>query len=327
MLGPTPFRDICLVAGFELREMLRSRRAVFVIALYLLVAALFTYGFVQVLERVNEVAKNPAALVTGSNPSANGPGGRGRNRGPVFAPSPADKPSQGILVTPNSPFSRLIFSGVQDPATKDFLVRQPPIVLFYTLASLFFTPLLILLTTSETIAQEHQSRGARFIVLRTGKLEFALGKLAGQGLLMALVTLLAGGMCLVIASWKLSDFELGPAISSTLIFWPRIVAYGLPFLGLAALCSMNSSAAIAARGFAVFGLGTLFYLHYLAGLATDQSVLTNVLGALDYLTPFSHWADLWNASAAQVWNAMMLLAGLGVLYTGIGLVFYRRRDL
>jgi ABC-type transport system involved in multi-copper enzyme maturation permease subunit len=326
MFGPTPLRDTGLVAAFELREMLRSRKALAILALYLLAAAFTAFVFVSIMERINEAAKNPAALVTNARGEQRVAGPGGRRGMPVFAPSPAEKPSQSILNDRRSIFNRVIFSAVGDPDAREFLERQPPIVLFYALTSFLFIPLLIIITSAETVAQEHQSRGVRFVAMRTGRAEFALGKALGQAALLALVVLLAGLMCLTVAAWKLADFSWPAALKSLLVFWPRVTAYGLPFLGLAMLCSMNTASAMMARATGLVGLAVLFVSHQLVG----NFALTwagPLLGFLDFLAPYSHWPELLRPSFDAVGPQMLLLAGLALGYVCLGLVFYRRRDL
>lgn len=320
MFSPTPLRDILLVAGFELREMLRSRRAYSVIALYLLVAALATFAFVQILVQADAVVKNPASFIIGGRP--------GQGRGETLAPPPAiaSAPSQAVLFSRRSPFRGLLSSMMTDQDTLAFVLSKPPIALFYTLVSFVTLPFLIMITSSETIAQEHQSRGVRFIAMRTGRAEFVLGKVLGQGFLMGLVTLLSGGMCLAIAAWKLSDFEWGPGVSAVLLFWPRIAAYGAPFLGLAALCSMNSSSSLTARAFSLLGLGGMMFVNGLTAFLADTPS-ASLFNALDLFVPNSHQNALWRPDFASVASTMAVLATLTALYLAIGLFFYRRRDL
>ena len=329
MLGPTPLRDISLVAGFELREMRRSRRALAVIALYLMVAASLTFLFVRLLEEAQAIATNPAAYVTGAGAPGPGgppgPGGRGP-RGPVFTAASIDKPSQGILFSRRSPFRNILNKQLADPATMDFLVVKPPIALFYLLTSFMFVPFIIMITAADTVAQEHQSRGVRFVAMRTGRAEFVLGKVLGQSLLMALVTLLGGLMCLTIAAWRLSDFEWGPALSALLLFWPRVVAYGLPFVALAALCSMSFTSVMAARSAAVIGLGAVWFVSHLSTVFPN-SALVPVFDAVSFFTPQAHQDELWRPGWGAVGFQMMMLAGLAVAYVLGGLMFYRRKDL
>jgi ABC-type transport system involved in multi-copper enzyme maturation permease subunit len=325
MFGPTPLRDTGLVAAFELREMLRSRKAIAILALYLLVAAFISYAFMDFLETAQASLRNPAALL-GAN--ANGPaaGRQGGRRGPVLAPSPADKPSQGILTARGSPFNRVIFSRVTDPESRDFLERQPPIMLFFAYTSFALIPLLIMITAAETLAQEHQSRGIRFVAMRTGRAEFALGKTLGQAGLLGAVTLLAGLLSLGIASWKLSDFEWGAGLRSLFVFWPRLTIFGLPFLGMAMLCSMITSSPMVARAIGLGGLAALFVAHQLFEKYQDSS-FGPALRVVDFLAPYAHKDNFWLPSWHDYGPEMLVLFGLGLGYLCAGLVFYRRRDL
>ncbi len=321
MFGPTPIRDIGLVAGFELREMLRSRKALAILALYLLVAAFISYAFMDFLETAQASLRNPAALLGGD---VRGPAA-GR-RGLVVAPSPPDKPSQGILTARGSPFNRVIFSRITDPASRDFLERQPPIMLFFAYTSFALIPLLIMITAAETLAQEHQSRGIRFVAMRTGRAEYALGKGLGQAGLLGAVTFLAGLLSLGIAAWKLSDFEWSAGLRSLVVFWPRLTVFGLPFLGMAMLCSMNTGSAMVARVAGLGGLAGLFVTHQLFQKYQESS-LGPVLRVLDFLAPYSHQDNFWLPSWQDCGPEMLLLAGLAFGYVGVGLLFYRRRDL
>jgi ABC-type transport system involved in multi-copper enzyme maturation permease subunit len=328
MFGPTFFRDSFLVAGFELRDMTRSRRAFLFAALYLIVAAFGSYFFVQALNTVQPISN------------------MGRNRGPFgeFGPRRPDRqattptrptdpnaPAQRDLFQETSPFRAMLRSVVTDNDTFYFLVAQPPITLFHFWISFFVMPLVIMLTSSESIAQEIQTRGVRFVGLRTGRAEFVLGKVLGQAVTIALLTLLAGGMCMAIAWWKLSDFEFLPALLSTLLFWPRLACYCMAFLGLAGLCSMNSSSPVASRTFSIMGLVGLWLTHHLSQVyiasLPNGGAQAQAWKVIDFLTPYSHQGDLWFVQPGTYGWAMVSLIFLAALYIGIGLIFYRRRDL
>jgi ABC-type transport system involved in multi-copper enzyme maturation permease subunit len=300
----------------------------------MVVAAFGSYTFVEFLTRVQPITN-----------MADAP----RNRGPLplFSPSSANRrqppptpvapaststaPAQGKLFQRGSPFRFILNSTVTNQAAQDFLVSKPAIVLFHMLVSLAILPLVTMLTSSESISQEHQSRGVRFIALRTGRGEFVLGKILGQAFTIALLTLLGGLVCMSMAAWKLQDFEFFPTLSALLLFWPRIIAYCLAFLGLAALCSMNSSTPVASRIFSVVGLGSLFFVHHLCELYLDGLDVTSnqarLLHAVDFLTPYSHEYDLWYPDLATYGGAMLGLIFIGAFFTTIGLLIYRERDL
>jgi ABC-type transport system involved in multi-copper enzyme maturation permease subunit len=163
-------------------------------------------------------------------------------------------------------------------------------------------------------------------MLRTGRVEYVTGKALGQALLIALVVLLSAGMCMAVAEWKLADFEFWPTARAMLLFWPRAVGYCVPFVGVAILCSMLSSSTMSARAFSLIGMMALWAVHELADFYSDTP-LAGFFNALDHLDPYFYQMRLWEPGYATVGPALAILAGLGVLYVAIGLVFYVRRDL
>jgi len=176
MFGPTPFRDIFLVAGFELREMLRSNRAILFASLYMMVAAMGSYLFVQFLTSTQPAREPPPQR--DNRPFFNRPATP--SRPDPAAPIDPTKPTQGRLFRRGSPFYGLLSGAVDEQKAVDFMASQPAITLFHMLISLMVLPMVIMITASESISQEHQSRGVRFVALRTGRTEFVLGKILGQ---------------------------------------------------------------------------------------------------------------------------------------------------
>ncbi len=319
MFGPTPLRDIFLVAGFELREMVRSRRAALFTALYLLVAAMGSYFFVWILTHV-EPPRPPPRRSVFSAPA---------RPDPVVVNS--DKPEEKRLFERGSPFRMIVTGSINEQAAVDFLVAQSPITLFHFLISLSMLPLVIMITSSESIAQEHQTRGVRFIGMRTGRAEFVIGKLLGQGATIAGMTLLAGGVCIAVAWWKLGDFEFFPALGSILLFWPRLLAYCIAFLGLAGLCSMSSTSTVASRTFSLVGVVFLWIMNHFAefyqsGVPADDPH-ARAWHFIQFFSPFSHQNDLWYPEFSRYGYAMGSLVLLAVIYVALGLAFYRKRDL
>lgn len=328
MFGPTPFRDIFLVAGFELREMARSRMIFLFTVLYLLVAAMLGYLFVNVLTRVQDFT--PPVRAERRQFAPNTPPNVAPATPPEATPDPS-RPQEKRLFQRGSPFRGIVSNSVDGMEAQEFLLARSPITLFHFFFSLLVVPLIIMCTASISIAREHQTRGVRFIGMRTGRAEFVIGKLLGQGATIAVMTLLAGAMCLVIGAWKLGDFELLPAIQSILIFWPRLLAYCIAFLGLAGLFSMISSSTISAVILSIVGMVALSIINmfaevYKSGLPTTDAHY-QVWNAIQFFTPVSYRGELWYPQFSHYGVAMGELALLGVIYVAIGLIFYRKRDL
>ena len=333
MFGPTPLRDIFLVAGFELRELARSKRALMFAALYMLVAAVGSYGFVELISRVplppspNQIRRDRGGPFSNFNqptPSRPDPAATG-------TAGAAAKPQQARLFQRDSPFRGILSGSVDEQDAVDFLAAMPAITLLHMLISILIRPLVIMITSSESISQEHQSRGVRYVALRTGRAEFVLGKILGQGVTMALTTLLAGAVCMAIAAWRLQDFEFFPTLSALFLFWPRLLAYCFAFLGLAGLCSMNTNSTVGSRTFSLIGLVSLWFISHLVNVYIDYLDVTGgwarLLRAIDFFSPFSHQNDLWYPEVARYGGAMASLIFLGAFYLAIGLINYRERDL
>jgi len=58
-----------------------------------------------------------------------------------------------------SPFRGLLSGSVDEEAAVDFMASKPAITLFHMFISLMAMPIIIMITSSESIAQEHQTRG------------------------------------------------------------------------------------------------------------------------------------------------------------------------
>ena len=211
-------RDVALVGRFEMAEALRSRLLIVMVLLFVGAGGLGAYAFTELLGRVEA----NAAQVTGA-PVAAKPGAMVRGLRNVHG-------YRDLLRT---------FLGSDEKA--DYFAAIPPIVVFFGWASFAFTPWLVLFTSAETIATEVASRSIRYSVLRTGRLEFALGKMLGQALILAGVTVLSALTFFGVAWASLAGFESGATALGLLSYLPRVFIYTLPFLGWAMLSSMLTS--------------------------------------------------------------------------------------
>jgi ABC-type transport system involved in multi-copper enzyme maturation permease subunit len=303
MTGPAPLRDILIIAGFELREMLRTRRAVVLIALYLLAGILAASLFVEAISSLEQtVAK---ALGT-----------KGTTSGGNLTTQVLNDPA----------YRKNILDMFDDKDLANYLLTKPPIALFFQWISFLGVPGLIMMTASDTVAQETQNRGSRFTLLRTGRLEFVVGKVLGQTLLMALVTLLAGVVYAAVAAYGLRGFELVPTVSAIVEFWPRVVVYGFAFVGMATLLGAPASSTNIARAFSLAGL---LLTSMVSGWSQAQVAhgKGDWYGKLSLILPYEHREALWYGDLKTLLPGMAMLLALGSVYTAIGLVLYSRRDL
>ncbi len=306
MSAPLLLRDVGLVARFELGEMLRNRALVVLLLLFVGIGSLGAWGFTALLE----TTERNAAKVTGVE-TAKKPG----------------KIARGLMQTRSYREMLRLFLGSE--AKADYFAAIPAIVVFFGWASFKMTPWLVLLTASETIATEVGSRSARFSLLRTGRLPFALGKMAGQA---AIVVGAIGvtAMAFYAVAWSALDgFEHGRTALGLLGLWPRVVLYTLPFLAWAMFASMATANPRTAQGLAMLGALAMSVLEGFASSPRYRSgPVSNGLWDLALLlTPFGHDKGLAYPPGGAFASDVAICLGLTVLYFSLGYAVLRRRDL
>jgi ABC-type transport system involved in multi-copper enzyme maturation permease subunit len=217
----------------------------------------------------------------------------------------------------------------RDDAKADYFAALPPIVVFYGWAALLFTPWLILFTSAETISTEVASRSIRYSLLRTGRLAYALGKTAGQALIVVGVTALAALVFFVMAWARLDGFEAGATAMGLLGYWPRVVLYNLPFLAWAMFASMVTASANLSR---IVSLGGAVLLSIVASVAQSARVRVGPVSEaawdlVGYLTPYGHKDGLLYPPGGGLPADVVTCLVLCVLYFAAGFAILRRRDV
>jgi ABC-type transport system involved in multi-copper enzyme maturation permease subunit len=301
-------RDVGLVARFELAEAMRSKLLVVMVLLFVGAGALGAWAYTEVLGRVEA----NAAKLTGA-PTTHKPGAMVRRLRDV----------QG--------YRDMLRLFLGDDAKADYFATIPPIVVFFGWVSFIFTPWLVLFTSAETIATEVASRSIRYSALRTGRLEFALGKALGQLLIVIGVTALSAVMFYLVAWAGLSGFEHGATFAGLLSYWPRVVLYTLPFLGWAMLASMLTSSANLAR---IVSLGGAVVLAIVWRLVSHPPpwlrggrVFEAVRDLFGWITPFGHYDGLTFPPGGALVSDIAVCLALPALYFAAGYAVLRRRDL
>lgn len=303
MMGPTPFRDIWVMAELELREMLRTRRILLVLVLYLFGALVASLFFVEFIGQLETAAASALGTTAAGRPGAL---------------------TQQLLKEPSY---RNIFGNLfKGSGDVEQLIQIPAISLFFGWSSINFVPLLIMLTTTDTVVQELQSRGMRFLIFRTGRLEIVAGKALGQALLLTLVTALTALVYAAVAWYQLYGFELVPTLSGMLFFWPRILTYGLTYLSLGVSISCVTSSVNMARGIALLSLLFVGILNRL--IIFRQNLSPSIfLDFLQFLLPPSHKDMLWHTDWTLVAGTLLTLLALAGLYLAAGIWYFARRDI
>lgn len=287
-------RDIGLIAGFDLRESLRTRRALVLVLLYVLIATSAAGIYVRVLA---EISERLGAF-------------------PELAAAP-EAAATMTVVKDSSYQALLLFFADNDAALANHLATYPVMVLLFAWVSLAFLPWFIALTSYDLIAGDLHLRTIRYAALRTSRGAYVLGKVLGQATLIAGVAGLGILPVLVISALYLPGFDLVGTLLALLSTWPVTVLCALGYLGVVALGSQLCKSPGTARAAA---LGLLL-------LVWSFSLLPAPWDALRYLSPWYWETGLFHPALGQRVLAIGACLGLCVGYTALGYLRFRRRDL
>ncbi|MBZ5713583.1 ABC transporter permease [Nannocystis pusilla] len=298
----TFWRDAWLIAGFDLRESIRTRRALVLALLYLLVASITSYIYVEVVKFAEEATAEVVAGISDTGEKVAAAAAAGAAQGAGYT---------GLLY--------VIAGGDQQIA--GHLATYPPMVLVFAWLSLGALPWLIALTSYDLVAGDLHLRTVRFVALRASRGAFVLGKLLSQVLLVALIAGLGMLPVLLIGSAYLPRFDVLDSLLALLRAWPILALFAFAVLGPVACASQLVRGPGAARFLAIFFLSVLWIVGVWA-LFTPAP-----LSLLRWLTPFAYKTQFFHP---DLLHRLMNAAGCIALcagYAWIGFQVFRRRDL
>ncbi len=207
------------------------------------------------------------------------------------------------------------------------LLDQPPLGLWVGVFSMGLLPMVLVFTASGTVSAEIRSRSIRFLLVRTGRLEIAVGKLVGQTMLgLVAATLgvgLAWGMGMVMMT---GNDPVALAVTlATRCAWSCVFA--IPFVGLAMGASLlvgnpNGARVFAALTFFAMPMCGAILTHYsgpdFAGRLCDLALLA---------IPMRYWTEFWSTDLTVQLTATGRSVILATLYFALGFARFQRRDL
>jgi len=157
------------IAGYELIDAFRSKRAIILLILYLMGSIGASLVFINVLHKIERQTVEAMGL------------------------TPSDEPGATTRTLWKSKhFEKMMIGLVGDKELAQRLLSIPPVSLFYSWLALTFTPLLVMLMASSRIAEDVSTASVRFVLFRTSRSTWCLGKFAGQSLMLAVALLLSG---------------------------------------------------------------------------------------------------------------------------------------
>ncbi len=290
------------VALAECAGAVRSRRALVILVLYLLSAVFCMMGTITMLGKMEAELSNVLQLP------------ESERTGVVSA-----------TLWKSKPFQRRIRAGVKNDLVYNDIAGRHPAELVYAWFAFMCAPLLAVLVAGNRVADDLKSGAVRYALVRVTRLEWTLGKYAGQVLMVALALAASAVGAWLVAVFRLSGvgmFELLPAMFG----WGfRAGLYALAWLGLALGVShvtRSGSGATALGVLAVTMCAAWPLMIKLAAWKLDWPWLCH----FDALVPSSAELSLWRRGFIPLFTGALHLLALGLCYLMLGHAVFDRRD-
>jgi hypothetical protein len=295
-------RDAGLIAWFHLRRALRTRSAIVLAMLNMLVAG----GGAWVSTRViHELEK--AAAATLKVPATRRPG--------AMIETLKEQEQLQEVLRPLVGSEELLQWALELPVLT-------PIHFWLALGTL---PFLAVALGAETIAPDVRDRSLRYELVRTGRMELLLGRFAGQALLLGLAAVMAAMGTWIVAATVMVQQPLVAQAGVLLALTPRLWLWSLPFLGVGMAASQLTGNVNVARALGLgattaswLGFGTLE-----SPWGQEHPVVADVFVPL---LPQGWMMDLWGPGTGWLLSGVVL-AALGVATTMVAWPVFGRRNL
>ena len=291
------------VTAYELVDSFRSRWALVLLILYLLGSIASTYGFIEVLHKVEVKVVESMGLTASKTPG-----------------------SATETLWKSKQFEDIVTGLMDNNRTlAKKMLSAPPVALFYSWLSLTFVPLLIIMISSSRISEEVSHASVRYVLFRTPRSTWCLGKWAGQSLLLLGALLLSAVGAWGVAVIRMRGFEPVAGAWALLGFSFKTWIYGFAYLGLALGVSQVFRSPVIATAVGLVGMIFLAVLSWVAEFR--QSVTTNpIWPILLKCTPRGYKAGLRDTEWAQALPASVMLLVLGAVFFMAGYAVFARRD-
>ncbi|MBX3130340.1 MAG: ABC transporter permease subunit [Polyangiaceae bacterium] len=293
----TRAQSIRLVASFDLLESLRSRKAVVLLALYLLGALGASAIFIRVLSVIRERLEEQVGQAVDVKELMASPG-----------------------------MTRLVGALAGDADVAGAIVTIPPLALFYGWLAMNFVPLLVLFTSADAVAGDVSSGSVRYSLFRTDRFSWAFGKLVGQTTLMSLGVLVGALGCFVMGLVWLDGMPAGDTALWLLRISGRAIVYSFAYLGMVMCASQLTRTHARAGGLAL----AIMFLCSLGGRVLSAEPIEEsapeLFGALVKLFPNGHHLALWHPGLGQSLGAMAGLLIIGLGFFALGFWRFSARD-
>lgn len=298
------FRQIWRVARYEWFDAMHSRRALVVLLLYMAAAVCTMHWSINLLHRMENELVSMLQL--------------------------PQSEQAGVVSTTlwkSKQFQRMMKNITQNDMVLQDLTGKHPVELIYAWFAFFYTPMLVVLVAGNRIAEDIGSGAVRYVIFRTSRACWSIGKFAGQVLMIGLSLLLSGIGAYAVAKYRLAGSG-SPDLLLNILQWSlRAWVYSIPYLGLAMGLSHLTRSASKATIMGIIAITFCFVISIMIRHFTAETGWRAYLPYVSPLIPDDHKMLLWRDATAPLVTGFTYLVTLGLCYLLIGYAFFRKRDV
>ncbi len=297
-------RQVWRVASYEWFDALRSRRALVVLLIYMAAAVCNMYWSISFLHKVE--TKLASALLLQESSRA------------------------GVVSTAlwkSEKYQELMRAMVNNDEVYRDISGKHPVELIYAWFAFFYTPLLVVLVAGSRIAEDLGSGAVRYVIFRTSRATWSVGKFLGQALMIGFALLLSGVGAYLVAKVRLSGSG-APDLFLNMAQWSlRAWVFSFAYLGLAMGLSHLTKSASKATALGILAITVCFIVTVLLRYFTAETGWRSYLPYLGVLVPEEHKMYLWRSALAPLVSGTVYLVTLGFCYLLCGYARFRKQDL
>ena len=240
--------------------------------------------------------------------------------------APAGTGAATTVLWRSASFRDMLTGLVGDKALTETLLGFTPLGLFYGWLAFTFGPWLVVLTSASRVTEDIWGGTVRFVVYRTSRLAWLMGKFAGQSLQFLVALLVSVGGAWLTAKIKLDGIDGPVVLGEMLLFAFKAWIYGMAYLGLVTGLSVYCKSPGIANVTGVIALVGAIATYHLTTYYEGEG-WRRLLDVARVFTPRCHYFDLMRPDWMHSATAGLFLVVLALGFLTLGHLRLARRDL
>ena len=297
-------KRIFQTALWEWGGAIRSRRALVLLLLYLASAVLCMNGTISILGKME---KELSAMLQ--------------------LPDSGETGVVSATLWKSKPFNRIIRSVVGESPVLDDISGRHPVELLYAWFVFFCAPLLAVLVAGTRVSDDLRSGAVRYMIVRETRLEWSLGKFAGQSLMVAVALAASALGATAVAFFRLPSGVAYSLFLPMLNWGLRAWVYSLAWIGLALGLSHLTRSPGRATAYGILAICLFGAVPPLFDFLHSAADWPDAVTHVRMLVPSGAEMSLWRFSPVPLVSGSFHLVTLALVYLMAGVAVFSRSDV